>query len=352
MRIFIDETGSFVVPSHGRTSFCCVGALVIPDATYDLFLREFSKISKRWPHKNGEIKGAHLQPEHIFALADLGNRLGLTYFFSGTDMSYMGDIDITFHRAEQAKAMLANLTPEHQPQLVRQVHELSEKLNGMSPQLYIQFVLLTELVSAVIRIMPVYFSITRPRELGAFAWTIDAKDQKKTDYENLWELLCGLIVQSKFREKPPYAINEADNSDFEEAFLNDNQQWPDYMPAPNRSPQSKGGQIYDLRKLLRDSLSFTDSKGSMGLQAVDVITNAMRRSFHGDLSPTIWREMGKLLLAVPMEKFAPLLHINDEMDGERIDAPYAEVLGYFEQVAERKFNDAFRAFREKRDAQQ
>jgi hypothetical protein len=344
VRIFIDETGSFVVPPGGGTSFCGIGGLVIPDASYDLFSREFLKISRRWPKKDGEIKGSLLQADHILTLAKLANRLGLIYFFSGADMSFIKDTDTAAHRGEQAKALLSTLTPEHNPNLIRQVHEVSEKLNRMPPQLYVQFVLLTELVSTIIRTMSVYYSITWPRELGSFSWTIDAKDRGKTEAERLWELLGGLIIQSKFQQSPPYAIKGSDNSDFEAAYLNEDQNWPDYIPRPQSSPSSVGGHVINLKKLMCKSLSFTDSKSSLGLQAVDVITNAMRRTFHGEFSLQFSNELGKLLVTIPMGSFSPVVHMSAEMDGEPIDAPYAEILRRFKQAAERKFAAALREF--------
>jgi len=35
MFIFIDESGTFVIPQAGQRSLCCVGALVVPESRHD-----------------------------------------------------------------------------------------------------------------------------------------------------------------------------------------------------------------------------------------------------------------------------------------------------------------------------
>jgi hypothetical protein len=318
--------------------------LVIPDASYDLFCREFSKLTGGWPRKDGEIKGALLQAGQILALLKLAKRFELIYFFSGADMALITDGDTVAHRNEQAKRVTANLTPEHNPSLVRQVQEISQQLNEMSPQLYVQFILLTELVNTVIRTIPVYYSMTRPRELGSFTWTIDAKDKRLTEAEHLWKLLSGLILQSKFQKDPPYAIQGADQSDFDDAYLNDDQNWPDYIPPPRVRSASRGGNIVNLKKLMTEKLSFADSKGSIGLQVVDVLTNAIRRTMHGELPQELVGEMGKLLLAVPDGEWAPVVNLDTAGEGGPIEAAYGDVILSFQHAARAKFVKAFNRY--------
>ena len=344
MRIFIDETGNCVVPQPGRNNFCCLGALAIPEATYDLFCREFSKLTRRWPKSDGEVKGKGLDSAHIKDLARLANRLSLTYFFVGTDMAFANNEDTICHRGKQADALLEALTPEHDPGFARQLKDLSEKLRKMSPQLYVQFVLLTELVHRLILTMSVYYSITRPRELGSFNWTIDAKGDRVTTAEYLWELLSGPILQSKFLNTPLCAIDGTDQSDFDNNYRNEFQRWPDYMPAPSFKSSGRGDRIVNLKKLLSEKRRFANSKDSIGLQAVDTFTNAIRRTMHGELSPSVVTEIGSLMLAVPDSEAAAVIHLARDMDSRPIEAPYSDHILQLRQAAEAKFAAALDEF--------
>ncbi len=56
MHIFIDESGTFVLPSTAN-NVSLVGALVIPDRRLPYIEKRYSKIRSRLPKEKGEVKG-------------------------------------------------------------------------------------------------------------------------------------------------------------------------------------------------------------------------------------------------------------------------------------------------------
>jgi hypothetical protein len=91
---------------------------------------------------------------------------------------------------KQCELITKDLTPEHYPELVKEVWDLRRLLERMPRQLYIQSRLLSELVCSASEETALYFAQRRPREIGRFEWTIDAKDPRRiTSYETGGETL-------------------------------------------------------------------------------------------------------------------------------------------------------------------
>jgi hypothetical protein len=341
MLIYLDESGNFVIPPPGKTNFCCVGAVVIPEATSRLFFINFLKLKRRWAPNGGEIKGSSLSEKQVAQVIDLAATTSVKFFTCGTEMSQYTTATLEAYRDHQADRLVASLTPAHQPSLIAQMNSLHDTMKAMSVQLFVQFILLTELVGRIIRSTTVYFSLTRPRELSAFHWTIDAKDKHLTEYERLWELLCGGLLQTHFLRDPPFGIEGADSSEFDAEFSNSDQTWPDHLPPADIDPRAKGGRIIDLRKLLSESREFSDSKQSLGLQAADIITNAYRRAIKGNLQFEGWSNLGKLMLKTT-ESAAGWLHFSQDMNNEFIPHEFAAVVSHIEDQAPYAFARALR----------
>ena len=56
MHIFIDESGTFVLPSTAN-NISLVGALVVPDRRLPYIEKRYSKIRAQLPKDKGEVKG-------------------------------------------------------------------------------------------------------------------------------------------------------------------------------------------------------------------------------------------------------------------------------------------------------
>jgi hypothetical protein len=331
MLIFIDESGSFVIPPHGGISISCVGAVVVPEATANLLWSDLDRVRLKKGFPKGELKGSSLGETEVARIIDAAGRHGVRFFVTGTEMSQYLPDEILRHRDGQADRIVASLTPEHLPSLVRQMHELREKLRRMSPQLYVQFALLSELVSRILRTITVNFSIFRPRELGAFHWRLDGKDSTRTQYERLWELLGGFMIQSIFLREPFSALREGDYTDFDTEFLNTSQDWPEHLPL-ERPPDSARGRIIDLKKIMQGSMNFSDSRSSRGLQLADVLTNAYRRALMGRLQFEGWKDLPTLMLKGEHPAIG-MLHMAADGKDRPASPELAQVLSFIESHA-------------------
>jgi hypothetical protein len=120
-----------------------------------------------------------LEPAHLESLVEVLFRHDAVMHACAIDVSREEDSRIDQHKAQQCNGMTKHLTCEHHPDLVREVWDLRHVLEGMSRQLYIQCVMMKELVRIVSEEIALYFAQRRPRELAVFEWTIDAKDPRR-----------------------------------------------------------------------------------------------------------------------------------------------------------------------------
>jgi hypothetical protein len=143
-------------------------------------------------------------------------------------------------------------------------------------------------------VTPNHFGFFAPKELGAFHWVVDAKNEGRSALENCWTIIGGGLLQSAFLAEPSKWIPSIDTTAFDAAFLMEDQTWPDYLPAVKRP--SPTGQVIDLRKIMTESFRFADSRTEVGLQLADVATNAFRRVVRGHLPRDLVLPIGELLL--------------------------------------------------------
>jgi hypothetical protein len=172
LHIFIDEGGTFI-PTTGWAVVC---SLAIPHKEVGPVRREVNRLSRDWPRNGGELKGGILEPTHLESVVEVLFRHDALMHACAIDVSREDDARVDRHKARQCDGMTKHLTSEHHAELVRQVWDLRRVLEGMSRQLYIQCVMMKELVRIASEEVTLYFAQRRPRELAKFEWTIDAKD--------------------------------------------------------------------------------------------------------------------------------------------------------------------------------
>jgi hypothetical protein len=208
-----------------------------------------------------------------------------------TDVSRDNQDEITRHKQGQCEGITKYLTPDHHPDFAAGVKALRQTLEGMSNQLYVQCVLMSDLVWAAMEHATLYFAQRRPYELSTFDWKIDAKDPKKvTTQEKWWRDTLGPLGESKSRQRPFGRVDHAnfDYSYFDRSFAMETTLW-----WPDRPREKVKG--VDIRKLMTDTVSFEDSRTDTMLQAVDILANYMRRVLMGEvIDPTAIRSLGKL----------------------------------------------------------
>jgi hypothetical protein len=287
LRVFIDEGGTFV-PETGWGVIC---SLAIPHKEVGRARREIERRTKDWPRQNGELKGGQLRPEHLETLVDILFRHDALLHACAIDVSKEDIAGVDRHKEAQCEGFTKHLTAEHHPDLVSDVWKLRKTLERMPRQLYFQYVILSQLVCTASEEAAIYFAQRRPRELGIFEWTVDAKNPRRiTRYEKWWRQFLGPAIQSRSRRQPMICVSDVgfDYRFFEKSFGTKTEVW-----YPDRPSKLVDG--YDVRKMITDHIQFVDSRDEILIQSVDILASFLRRLLAAEISgDEIARAIGRL----------------------------------------------------------
>jgi hypothetical protein len=214
-----------------------------------------------------------LELAHLESLVEVLFRHDALMHACAIDVSREDAARVDHHKAGQCEGMTKHLTPDHHPDLVRAVWDLRHVLEGMSRQLYIQCVMMKELVRIASEQVTLYFAQRRPRELAKFEWTIDAKDPRRiTSQEKWWREVLEVWLESASRREPFIFVKDAgfNYKYFNRSFAVTKEMW-----FPDRPPEIMEG--HDLRKMMSERMAFVDSRSEILIQAVDILTSFLRR---------------------------------------------------------------------------
>jgi hypothetical protein len=276
LHIFIDEGGTFI-PATGWAVVC---SLAIPHKEVGPARREINRLSRNWPRNGGELKGGILEPAHLESLVEVLFRHDALMHACAIDVSREDIARVDQHKAHQCDNITRHLTPEHHPHLVREVWDLRRVLEGMSRQLYIQCVMMKELVRIASEEVTLYFAQRRPHELAKFEWTIDAKDPRRiTSQEKWWRETLAPLLESASRREPFIFVKDAG---FNYKYFNRSFAMKKDMWFPDRPPEMIEG--HDITKMITERMAFVDSRSEMLIQAVDVLTSFLRRLLAGGIT--------------------------------------------------------------------
>ena len=322
MHIFIDESGTFSSP--GTAAVSAVGALVVPDRRLPYLLKRYAGLRPSLPQEKGEVKGRLLSEEQVGQVVSLLKNKGAFFEVVTTDMSLNTKEAVDTHKRGQAHGITKNLTDEHQPTLVAESWKLREQLEAMAPQLYVQSVLTFELVAIVLRHATLYYAQRMPRELEFFRWVSDAKGVRQvTPWEEWWSLVVMPMLQSKYLSKPMWHLTEgADYSHFDRKFSTELDEF-----HKNLKPDRDTDEGTDIKKIMTESFRFS-SQAEPGLELVDILTNAVRRSMMGNLERGGWKDIPSLMLH-RKDHYIHLLTLGTEDDAASRVFPYAAMLQHF-----------------------
>lgn len=150
-------------------------------------------------------------------------------------------------------------------------------------------------MASAVELTTLYFAQRRPRELGQFTWTIDAKDPKCiTTQEAWWRETVGAMLENGSVKKP---WRLCDDPSFDYRFLERNHLMTTDIVHPHGP--SKTGVGFNLKKIVTDDMSFVVSHSDTLLQAVDVLTNFLRRLLIGRIAgDDVARVLGRLQIPI------------------------------------------------------
>lgn len=323
MHIFIDESGTFTGIGAGPPRFSLIGALIVEDARLPRLTRAYRQLRQRLPQQNGEVKGRALSERHVDEVVSLLRHHGAIFEAAAIDLGVHSEAGISGNRSRYADRMTRGLTSEHSSQLRDSVWSLRRRLEGFPTQLYVQSQVTFALIRNVIQNSTIYYSQRFPRELEYFNWVVDAKGDASspTDWEDWWRSFILPELQHQTLKEPLGQFTEGDYRYLARfraelsPFLR--QQIPDY--DPNSPP------ALDLTKLMTERFRFS-SAPEPGLEMVDVISNATRRAFMGNLREEGWWNIPTLMIGRTSDCNVTLVGLENRPPAP---VPWAEVARHF-----------------------
>ena len=321
MNIFIDESGTFTLPVGDGHSISAVGSLVIPSHSMKGFERLYGRLRSELPKHKGEVKGRLLSEDQVVAVANLLRKIGGIFEVVAIDMGLHSEEQIKEHKLGQAQKFTANLTPEHHPNAVRRIRELRDQLENMPLQLYAQSIAMEELVYHTLNHANLYHSLRTASELREYYWVIDAKDPlKTTPWEEWWSIvILPMLEAHTFRE--PFISVEGGDYRWHDQFRIDPSAYKRQFVKNKDS-----GDFFDLRPLMTEHLRFS-SLPEFGLEAVDILTNTIRRSMSGNFGRAGWLTLRQLMIH-HKDHYVRLICIADEIK-EKTGLPYSGMINDF-----------------------
>jgi len=305
VRIFIDESGGFIVPEHPSSRVSCVAALTIPESELSGLFGDFVALRSRFTDAK-EIKGSELTDGQVEAVLWTLGRYDVVVEVATIDAGAHSLEEIRRLRTEQGNKIVAHLTPEHHPNLRAEMEALRQEWLSLSEQLVVQMYAMVAVIDSVIRNATLYYAQRRPAELGRFDWIIDPKDIGKTRYERVWEMVISPFLQDLSIRRPMAMVAEFDYSGFER-FRSSFKEMPEHLrAAAQMEPSDEPFIATDVAKLMRESVAFPDSKSSPGLQMADIVANTVARAMNKKLPENVWRHVGRL--TVQKEKGRHSIH--------------------------------------------
>lgn len=319
LRIFIDESGSFVGYGTG-SSPSAVGALVVPDNKFASLEAGWRKLRRSFPQTKGEVKGSKLDEGQVATTVDLLFRHNCLFEVVVIDLGRHTEDEVRTHQQGQTAQIGAAITDEFVPEAKASVLKLQARLAGISPQLYVQAIVNFKLVNSVRELAEHYFVLRRPAEIGRFSWIVDAKgvENKRTDWEDWWVTFLLPWSQSYSFTNPGGRFAGANYKHFEK--FHSTGEWPEYLPdvlKPGDPPP------LNLVAIYKDARFSSDAEP--GLEMVDVLTNGIRRALRGNLKPEGWKPLRRLMIHRD-QHYINLISFGDDK-GKGL--PYREIVRAF-----------------------
>lgn len=289
MHIFIDESGTFVLPTSAN-NVSLVGALVIPDRRLPYIEKRFRKLRSELPQEKGEVKGRLMSEREVDLVVSMLEEQHVLFEACAIDLGSHSFEDLAWHQGEQAAKITKNVTNDFHPELRDEIFAPRERLERLPCQLYVQSTVTFELIDTVLNHATIYFSQRIPKELERFHWVIDGKERDRvTDWEDWWSQVVKPSLQSKSFRKPLMMFDEGDYRYFSRFDL----EISEYLQSHQVNPGESTGT--DIGKIMSESFRFS-AKAEVGLELVDVITNAVRRALIGNLSEQGWKNIPRLMI--------------------------------------------------------
>ncbi len=304
MRIYIDEAGLFVVPRSGSDSFSLVLSLVVPSTTEAELFYDFLRLRDEWPVKGIEIKGSTLDESQTAQVIEVCLRHDVLVEFLAVNMTTHDQLLVENFKRGQADELMAHLTPQHKPDIVRSLKQMSDRIHKMPNQLFLQAFVTVQLLLELMPEALLYYVQRMPEELGDIAWIIDRKDRTLTQMEEMWSRLILPFSESYYAKERFHCLAGGDYSHFHKRYSS---QRDNMAPETARHMEwvrehygvralKENDYVVNANKLFNEQRDFKDSKDDLGLQLADILATMLRRALNGNLQEAGWKDFGGLIV--------------------------------------------------------
>jgi hypothetical protein len=308
MHIFIDESGPFAGFHAG--SIGVVGALAIPDVSLTRLARKYGRIRKSLPMEKGEVKGRLLSEKQVDKVVMLLARSEAMFEVTALDLGIHTDEGVNAYKQKHGEEMLArvgNFREDVRPE----VEKASRLILETPVNLYLQALTTFDVLHRLIGHMTLFFAQRKPYELGAFKWVVDGKDPTAvTKWETWWSNYAQGALATMSNRRPAPRLEG-------EGLLSDYSYYDRFSVVGD-----DGEKGTDLKLLLKDIKFITGSE--IGLEFVDVLTNAIRRTLTGKLNKEGWKNIHRTMIH-RTETYIQFIFLGDGEDFVR-NATYAKAV--------------------------
>jgi hypothetical protein len=185
------------------------------------------------------------------------------------------------YQKKLGEQMLAKV-PKFRADVQAEVKGASEYILKSPVNLFLQALTTFDVLHHVIGRATTFFAQRKPYELGSFLWIVDGKEPAKvTRWEEWWAHYAQGAVATMSQRRQPLMLPEG--------FL------ADYSHYEKFSADDGKGEKGTSLKLLLKNLQFC-SDVQYGLELVDIVTNAVRRSLTGNLQKEGWQNIHRLMI--------------------------------------------------------
>lgn len=227
------------------------------------------------------MKGRLLNEKHVDKVVMLLVRNEVLFEITALDLGlYKEDVARNYQK-KLGQQMLAKV-PNFRIDVQAEVKEASEYILKSPLNLFLQALTTFDVLHRVISRATMFFSQRKPYELGSFSWIVDGKEPAKvTRWEEWWAHYAQGALATMSKRRPAWMLPEGFHADY--SFY-----------KKFSSEDEKGEKGTSLKLLLNDFQFCSDVQ--YGLEFVDIVTNAVRRSLTGNLQREGWQNIHRLMV--------------------------------------------------------
>lgn len=330
MIIAIDESGTFT-SAPTSNSWCVVSAYVFSERIQSrsfAALKKLKKSSGATEHQEIKLKNVS-ENDYFRFIADL-TKLGGVLFAVVTDSHINDNATVIQHRKIQADKIRENELRMIYESGKKVITIMANEIDSLSPQLYVQLQCQVVLISDILHRAILYYVQRDPYTLRKYKWRIDQKNTSKTTYEQAFEkVVCPILQTISFRE-PMIFLKEADYSHME-PFIYSEGEVPEYIEEEYGKKLKDG---VNVGKIIRDDMSFPDSKMDLAVQIADLLASGIRRCLRSEFTNNhlASKMLGSLMLGNMKGKY-PIKFVGFREHEEVTDVSIAHITAAMERNA-------------------